>query len=59
MSDVTDILIKQIEGVIDGSVSLPQAKTVCKLGAQIVYKERLEMEASVLEANKKRWFGDE
>ena len=55
--DIRDILMDEIDSLISGKTDIKRARAVTKLGAQIVYKDRLKMEADVLVAKKKLWFG--
>ena len=55
--DIRNILMDEIDSLISGKTDIKRARAVTKLGAQVIYKDRLKMEADVLTAKKKLWFG--
>jgi len=57
MKDIRDILMEEIDSLITGKTDIKRARAVTKLGAQVIYKDRLKMEKEVLIEKKKLWFG--
>ena len=56
MKDIRNILMDEIDNVITGKSDLKRARVICKLGAQVVYKDRLKIEQEVITAKQKLWF---
>lgn len=57
--DIREILMEEIDSLIKGTTDTKRARAVTKLSAQVIYKDRLKMEADVLAAKKKLWFKKE
>ena len=56
MKDIREILMEEIDSFLAGSTDIERARTVVKLSAQIIYKDRLDIEKEVIKAKKKLWF---
>ena len=55
--EIRDILMDEIDSLLEGKTDIKRARVVCKLGAQVIYKDRIEIEKEVIVAKKKLWFG--
>ena len=47
----------EIDSLIAGKTDIKRARAVTKLGAQVIYKDRLKIEEEVITAKKRLWFG--
>ena len=54
--EIRDILMSEIDNLIAGNTDLKRARAITKLGAQVIYKDRLVMEEKVLAAKTRLWF---
>ena len=55
--DIKDILFNEIDSLLAGKSDVKRANSIVKLSAQVIYKDRLVMEAKVLEAKSKLLWG--
>ena len=56
MKEIREILMNEIDSLLSGKSDIKRARAVTKLGAQVIYKDRLEIEKEVITAKKKLWF---
>lgn len=56
MAEIRDILMKEIDSLISGKSDIKRARAVTKLGAQVIYKDRLKIEEEVIKTKQKLWF---
>ena len=54
--EIRDILMDEIDNLLSGKSDIKRAKAITKLGAQVIYKDRLKIEQEVIDAKKKLWF---
>ena len=54
--DVREVLMNEIDSLLSGKSDIKRARAVAKLGAQVIYKDRLKIEQEVITAKKKLWF---
>ena len=55
--EIRKILMDEIDSLIAGKTDIKRARAVTKLSAQVIYKDRLEVEKQVLEAKTKMVWG--
>ena len=48
--------MEEIDSLLSGKSDIKRARAVTKLGAQVIYKDRLKIEQEVITAKKKLWF---
>ncbi len=53
--DIRDILLSEMDSLISGKSDIKRARAVTKLGAQVIYKDRLKIEQEVITTKKRRW----
>ena len=54
--EIRDILMNEIDSLLAGKSDIKRARAVTKLGAQVIYKDRLKIEQEVIAAKQKLWF---
>ena len=54
--EIREILMTEIDNLINGKSDVKKARTIAKLSAQVIYKDRLAIEQEVITAKKKLWF---
>jgi hypothetical protein len=54
--EIREILMNEIDSLINGKSDIKRARAICKLSAQVIYKDRLKIEQEVITAKKKLWF---
>ena len=55
--EIREVLMSEIDNLIAGKSDIKRARAVAKLGAQVIYKDRLKIEQEVITAKKRVWFG--
>ncbi len=53
--DIKKILLNEIDSLISNKSDVARANAVAKLGAQVIYKERVEHEAKDLKERVRMW----
>lgn len=49
--------MSELDTLISGKSDLKRAKAVTKIAAQVIYKDRLEIEKQVIDTKTRMWFG--
>ena len=53
--DIKETLLNEIDSLLSGKSDIQRAKAVAKLGAQVIYKQRVELETKVLTEKVRMW----